>query len=638
VNFHDGSTARFGIPLAAASVILLGGAATLLPSGAAVRHYIWMTGLLLTAAPIVWNTGRGILRRKFAADLIASLTVIVALTLGQPVVGLVIVIMQSGGESLERLAGRRASDALRALQENAPRVVHRFVNDALEDIGISTMVAGDLILVRPGEMVPCDGEVINGSSHVDTSTLTGEPLPRKVSPGSALMSGCINLEGPLTVRAVAAAEESQYAKIVALVREAQASKAPLQRVADRFAAWFTPLTIVVCGIGFAISGDWERVLAVLAIATPCPLILATPVAILGGMNTSARRQILIRNGAALEALGRTTAVIFDKTGTITIGHPQVTRVVAVSEISEDQVLKLASAVEQGSGHLLARTLVKEAEKRGLLARPATGVVEAAGRGVEGESDGMHVAVGARSYITEKFPATKAAIARLDEADGESATLRAYVSVNGDLVGLVEYGDVIRSGIAELVRSLREAGVRHLMLLSGDRAENARAVARKVGIDEARGDMLPEDKVAIVKRLLHSGESVVMIGDGTNDAPALGTATVGVALASHGRGIATEAADVILLADDPSRLLDGIKISRRTMRIARQSIWVGLCISGIGMMFAATGKIPPIAGAGLQELVDLGVILNALRVSRPIQCGKRREILQPILTDPAFQRS
>lgn len=638
MKFHDGNTARYGIPLAAASVILLGGAATLLPSGAALRHYVWMAGLLLTAAPIVWNTGRGILRGKFAADLIASLTVIVALTLDQPVVGLVIVIMQSGGESIERLAGRRASDALRALQENAPRVVHRFANEALEDIDISTMVAADLILVRPGEMVPCDGEVINGSSHVDTSTLTGEPLPRKVSPGSALMSGCINLEGPLTVRALAAAEESQYAKIVALVREAQASKAPLQRVADRFAAWFTPLTIAVCGIAFGISGDWERVLAVLAIATPCPLILATPVAILGGMNTSARRQILIRNGGALEALGRTTAVIFDKTGTITIGHPQVTRVVAVSDISEDQVLKLASAVEQGSGHLLARTLVKEAEKRGLLIRAATGVVEAAGRGVEGESYGLHVAIGARSYITEKFPATKPVIARLDEADGESATLRAYVSVNGNLVGLVEYGDVIRSGIAELVCSLREAGVRHLMLLSGDRAENARAVARKVGIDEARGDMLPEDKVAIVKRLLNSGESVVMIGDGTNDAPALGTATVGVALASHGRGIATEAADVILLADDPSRLLDGIRISRRTMRIARQSIWAGLGISGIGMMFAAIGKIPPIAGAGLQELVDLGVILNALRVSRPIQYGKRREILQPILTDHAFQRS
>ena len=615
---RERTVGRYWIPLAAAFVIALGGVATFLPQGAVLRHRVWMVGLILTGAPIVWTTARGMLRGKFAADVIASLTVIVAVALGQPIVGLVIVIMQTGGEALERLAEGKASDALRALEANAPRKVHRIIGEIVEDTDISAMRAGDLILVRPGEMVPCDGEVVKGSSHVDTSTLTGEPLPRKAVPGSELMSGSINHESPLTVRALAAAEESQYAKIVALVREAQASKAPLQRIADRFATWFTPLTVVVCGIAYAISGDWERVLAVLAIATPCPLILATPVAILGGMNTSARRQILIRNGGALEALGRTTAVIFDKTGTITIGHPEVTRVLAVNSVPENDLLKLASAVEQGSGHLLARTLVHEAEARGVLASPALDVVEAPGRGVEGDVDGIRVAVGARSFISERFPATRPVITRLDNEDGDAAILRAYVAIDGELAGLIEYGDVIRDGIPDLVTSLRASGVRHVVLLSGDRAENARAVAATVGIQEARGDMLPEDKVSVVQRLLHNGESVVMIGDGTNDAPALGTATVGVALASHGRGIATEAADVILLADDPSRLLDAIRISKRTMRIARQSIWAGLGISIVGMMFAANGRIPPIFGAALQEAVDLGVILNALRASRSIR--------------------
>lgn len=609
---------RYWIPFAAAFVIALGGAATFFPQGAALRYRVWMVGLILTGAPIVWTTARGMLRGKFAADVIASLTVIVAVALGEPVVGLVIVIMQTGGEALERLAEGRASDALRALEANAPRKVHRVIGELVEDIDASEMRAGDLILVRPGEMVPCDGVVIRGNSHVDTSTLTGEPLPRKAVPGSELMSGSVNHESPLTVRATARAEESQYAKIVALVREAQASKAPLQRIADRFATWFTPLTIAVCGIAYAFSGDWERVLAVLAIATPCPLILATPVAILGGMNTSARRQILIRNGGALEALGRTSAVIFDKTGTITIGHPEVTRVLAVDSVPENDLLSLASAVEQGSGHLLARTLVHEAEARGVLASPALDVVEAPGRGVEGDVDGVRVAVGARSYISERFPATRPVITRLDDADGDAATLRAYVAIDGELAGLIEYGDVIREGIPELVNSLRSIGVRHVVLLSGDRAENAKAVAAAVGIQEARGDMLPEDKVVVVQRLLDDGESVVMIGDGTNDAPALGTATVGVALASHGRGIATEAADVILLADDPSRVLDAIRISKRTMRIARQSIWAGLGISIVGMIFAANGRITPIFGAALQEFVDLGVILNALRASRSIR--------------------
>jgi heavy metal translocating P-type ATPase len=605
--------ASYRIPIAATLAILLGGAAMLLPGGAVPAHRIWMVGLVLCGVPVIYTTVRSLLHGKFAADVIASLTVLAAVALGHPVVGLVIVVMQTGGEALERMAEGRATNALRALQESAPRRAHRIIGETMTDVDTAALQKGDTVLVRPGEVVPCDGTVLAGRSHVDTATLTGEPLPRKVVDGDHVMSGSINQESPLTICATAAAEESQFAKIVALVREAQASKAPLQRIADRVAVWFTPATILVCVIAYLSSGDSERVLAVLAIATPCPLILATPVAILGGMNTSARRQILVRTGGALEALAGTTAVVFDKTGTITIGQPRVSRVIAVNSISESDVLRLASSVEQGSGHLLARTVVLAATERGLNLTPAIGIVEAPGRGVEGDVNGSHVAIGARSFISERFPETKQLVADLDSTDPSG--LRAYVAVNGKLAGIVDYGDRIRDGVRSLIESLRHAGVDRVILLSGDRAANVAETARKVGIEESHGDMLPEDKVEVVRRLVAAGESVVMMGDGTNDAPALGAATVGVALASHGRGVATEAADLILLADEPARLMDAIQISRRTMRIARQSIWFGLGVSGIGMLFAARGSIAPIAGAAIQEAVDLAVILNALRASR-----------------------
>ena len=602
-------------PVAAFVFLIAGGALTLLPHGAIWRHRVWMAGLIITSAPILWKTVRGMIRGRFAADIVASLAVMASVFLGQPLVGLVIVLMQSGGEALERLAEGRATNALRALEEASPRVAHRMRAELVEDVSVDVVRPGDSILVRPGEIVPCDGTVISGASHLDTSSLTGEPLPRRVLPESAVLSGSVNQEGPLVIRVRVAASQSQYARIVELVREAQASKAPLQRIADKYAVLFTPLTIIACAVAFAISRDWSRVLAVLAIATPCPLILATPVAMLGGMNQAARRQILLRNCGALQALGSTTAVLFDKTGTITIGHPRVSGVRAVKPLSEMDVLRFAGAVEQGSGHLLARTLVAEAERRGQMMARATAVVETPGRGVEGIVDGRRVAVGARSFVAERHPETRLEMQESESESGDAPALRAYVAIDGSLAGVVEYADMIRPGMTALVEGLRLSGVRHVMLLSGDRQENVEAIANAVGINEWRGDMLPQDKVEVVRRLIDDGHSVVMLGDGTNDAPALSTATVGIALASHGRGIATEAADVILLADDPSRLLDGIEISRRTMRIARQSIFAGLGISAVGMALASLGHVPPLAGAAFQEVVDLAVIANALRASR-----------------------
>ena len=599
-------------PLLALGFILGGLTARLLEFGAAYDRAIWYAGLAITGSAVVWRTLRGAVRGQFASDVVATLAIVAAALLGHPVVGLVIVLMQTGGEALERYAEGRASDAVRALEAAAPRVAHRLRGTATHDVRADDVAIGDLLLVRPGELIPCDAVVVDGTSHVDASMLTGESLPISAARDARLMSGSANLDGPLTVRALATAQESQYARIVALVRSAQASKAPLQRVADRYAVWFTPVTLIVCAVAYAASGDWLRVLAVLAVATPCPLILATPVAVIGGINRAARRQIIMRHGTALERVGTATVAVFDKTGTITIGQPRVREVVTAAGFAAADVLRLAGAVERSSGHLLARTLVHAAEASGVALPQAEQVVEVPGRGVSGMVEGHCVIVGARSFVLERSSGGEAALAGFEPAESQ---LRAYVAVDGAVVATVEYADALRPGLSDVLRDLTTLGVRRVMLLSGDHSKTARTVAAAAGIAEVRGDLLPEDKVTVVRALVASGESVLMVGDGTNDAPALSAATVGIALAGHGGGITAEAADVVILVDDLSRVPEAMRISRRTMHIARQCIGVGLGLSAVGMLAAALGGLQPTAGALVQEAIDLAVIVNALRASR-----------------------
>jgi heavy metal translocating P-type ATPase len=556
---------------------------------------------------------------RFAADLVAMLAIIGALLLREPLAGLIVVLMQTGGEALEHYAQGRASEALRELESAAPRLAHRIVGGNVVDVEADVVRVGDELLLRPGELLACDATVVEGRSHVDTSRLTGEPAPVTAEAGTHLLSGSLNLEGPLTLRVTAPASESQYARIVELVRTAQGSKAPLQRLADRYAVWFTPITLALCAITYVLSGDATRVLAVLVVATPCPLILATPVAVIGGINRAARHGIIFRNGTALEQLGGVSTAIFDKTGTLTIGRPEVARVLALPPLTGDEVLRLASGVEQGSGHLLARTLVQEAEARGIDPPAAKNVSEAPGQGVSGNIEGRQVTVGGWSFVVDRHPAAQAELRALRTADSTPG-LRAYVAIDGHGAGVVEYADRLRPELTGFIPRLQQLGIRRVLLLSGDDQANATSVARAVGIGEAHGDLLPEAKVAYVQRLMQEGDGVLMVGDGTNDAPALGTATVGVALASSGGGISAEAADAVILADDPTRVADAIEISRRTLRIARQSIWTGLGLSGTAMVVASFGYIPPIAGAILQEVIDVAVILNALRATFPARAA------------------
>lgn len=607
--------ARRGLVPALALAGILAGLALQLSGRPDAARLVWMAGLLVTGAPVAFRTLGGVLRGKFNADLVATLAIMTAALLVTPLPGLIVVLMQTGGEALERYAEGRASEAVRALEEAAPRLAHRIIPGGEEEVSATAVGVGDQLIVRPGELIPCDGVVVSGRSHVDTAALTGEPIPRLAESGAALMSGMANLESPLIIRATALAAQSQYARIVELVRHAQQSKAPMQRLADRYATWFTPLTLVVCGVAWGVSGDLQRVLAVLVVATPCPLILAVPVAVIGGINRAARRQVIFRSGVALEELGRTTVAVFDKTGTLTLGRPEVSAVWSHPPFTSDDVLRVAGAVENGSGHLLAGPVVSAARALGGTLPVATDVAEMAGRGIVGTVDGRRVLVGAASLLRERHPALVADLDALEHEHSDAGgAVRAFIAVDSALAGVITYADALRPGVEALLPALRAAGIQRTVLLSGDATANAEAIAGQLGFDEAHGDLLPEDKVGAVRALTANGTRVFMVGDGTNDAPALSTATVGIALASGGGGITAEAADVVILGDDPRRLIDAIEVSRWTSHVARQSVLAGLGLSSLAMLLAAAGYIPATAGALLQEGIDVAVILNALRAA------------------------
>lgn len=602
-------------PLIALAFLLAGFATPLVLSADPWRDRVWLLGLLVTGVPVAWRTLRGMLRGEFAADVVAMLAIVGALLLGQPLAGLVVVLMQTGGEALDAYAVARASNAVAALEADAPRTAHRVRKGRVEDIDAGIIEPGDALLIRPGELVPADGVVLDGTSHVDTSRLTGEPVPVRTAVGARLLSGSVNQEGAFTMRAERRSQESQYARIVDLVRSAQASKSPLQRTADVWAVWFTPLTLLACLVAWLVSHDWTRVLAVLVVATPCPLILAAPVAIIGGINRAARRAIIVRHGAALEGLSRVDTAVFDKTGTLTVGKPQVARVIAGDGSDLLTVLAKAAAVEQGSGHLLARVIVAEAEARGATLAMATALHETPGRGVTGEVAGEWVVVGSPDFVRERLQErVPAAAGLLATMESDATGLRAYVATAGGEVARIEFADQIRPELAPMFEALRALGLRDLYLFSGDREENVRAIAEAVGISQFAGGLTAQDKASRVSAIEKGGRRVLMVGDGTNDAPSLSTATVGVALAGHGGGVVAEAADVVLLVDDPGRIPEAVEIGRRALFIARQSIGVGLGLSLVGMGFAAAGMLTPVAGALIQEAIDVAVILNALRAS------------------------
>jgi heavy metal translocating P-type ATPase len=558
---------------------------------------VFLAALLLGGIPLVFQTVRGLLRGRFAADVVASLAIVTALILGQYFAGVIIVLMQSGGEALEAYAMRRASSALEAVLARAPKVAHRLRGSDVDDVPVDHVVVGDDLVVRPGDLVPVDCEVTDGTSTVDQSALTGEPLPLRAVAGTHLMSGSVNLDGALRVRTLRPSDESQYQQIVVLVERARQEKPPIQRIADRFAVWFTPVTLLMCGVAYLVTGSPTSVLAVLVVATPCPLILATPVAVIAGISRAADLGVIVKHGRAIEQLGRARVVVFDKTGTLTLGQPSVSHV-------EGDVLRPAAAVEQFSSHHLAHAIADAGRERYGALPAVTEFQESPGSGVSGCVEGHTVHVGSIRHLREAGIAIDAAV-----GDGTAA----HVALDGRLAGTIEFADRLRHQVPALMQRLAVLGVNDTVMLTGDREGPAEAIAAQAGIRTVRANLLPADKVAAVRDLAKRYGNVLMVGDGINDAPALAAATVGVAMGAHGTAISAAAADVVLLVDDIARLGDAMAISRRMRGIALQSIGIGLGVSFVLMVIASLGHITPAAGAVMQEALDAVVILNALRV-------------------------
>lgn len=536
--------------------------------------------------------------------------------------------MLSGGEALESFALRRAGSSLSALAQRAPRRAHVRHDHTLVTIAAVQVEIGMVVVVKLGELVPVDGVVVAGASSVSEAHLTGEPLPQRKEPGSLVLSGSVNLESVLDIRATKRSAESQYAQIVRLVEEAQTHKAPIHRLADRYAVWFTVITCIVAGMTWLLSGSALDALAVLVVATPCPLILATPIAIMSGIDRAAKLGIILKSGAAMEQLGEVDVAVFDKTGTLTLGMPELVEIVRggdnsqLADLTDDEVLSLVASIEQFSAHVLARAVVQAARKRRVALAPVTDVAETTGNGLQGRvtlaqpptGRLIEVAIGNRKFMRSLDISESATLATERERRTTEGQVCSFVALNGRLFGMLVFADRPRPELAELTAQLKAAGIRETALLTGDVERVAEQVARLASIDRMLARCLPGDKVRYIEERQKSGHRVLMIGDGVNDAPALATATVGLAMGGQ-ELTASAAADAILLSPNLLRVATAVRLGRHVLAVAKQGIWVGMALSLVAMTLAAKGDIPPAAGAILQEGVDVLVVLNALRAGR-----------------------
>jgi heavy metal translocating P-type ATPase len=596
---------RYPVALLAAIGLGAGVVARFALADPATADRLFFLTLIVGGIPIVARTSWGLARGRFAADVVAMLAIIGAVLFHEYFAGAVIVLMQSGGEALEAYAMHRATGSLEALLARAPKIAHRLEGTRLEDVAVEAVRPGDLLVVKPGDLVPVDGAVAAGTSAVDQSAVTGEPLPIRAIPGTILMSGSLNMEGALTLRALRPSAQSQYQQIVEMVEHARREKPPIVRIADRFAIWFTPLTLAMCGAAYLTTRDPASVLAVLVVATPCPLILAAPMAVIAAISRAAAQGIIVKTGSAIEQVGRARVVVFDKTGTLTLGRPLVEEVTAEDGGSPDELLRLAAAVERLSSHHLGQAVAAAGRRLGGELPPADEVRETPGLGVSGRVSGHAVDVGSAAYFASRGM-------KASDRGGMVERTTAFVAIDGRFAGTITFADRLRHQVPSLMQRLSHLGVTDTVMLTGDRRESAEAIAAQAGIRTVRANLLPADKVSAVLDLKRRHGGVVMVGDGINDAPALAAATVGVAMGEHGPAASAEAADVVLLVDDIARVADAMAISQRMRRIILQSIGVGLGVSAALMVVASQGHIAPSLGAVLQEALDAAVILNALR--------------------------
>jgi heavy metal translocating P-type ATPase len=574
----------------------------------------WTLATAPAVAGLAVSIVRDFLAGRFGVDAIALVSMSGALALGQPLAGAVVALMYSGGNVLEEIAVARAEHDLRSLVDRAPREAHRRIADRIHEIPISEVAVGDQLLVRAGEIVPVDGVVASTAATIDESALTGEPIPAVKARGTAVLSGSLNAGETFELVVSAAAGESTYASIVRLVTAAQTSKAPFVRLADRYALIFLPVTLVLAFVAWLISGDLIRSLAVLVAATPCPLILAAPVAFIAGVAQAARRGILVKGGGPLEALARAHTVLFDKTGTLTVGGARLLSIEVAPGENADEVLMLGASLEQASHHVVARAIVEAGAERALRLKVPGEVRESVGSGLQGVIDGRRVAAGSRDMIFPCGHVSEWASRAIRRASWRSA-LTVFVAVEGRPIGALLLADELRADTPRAIRMMREAGVARMVMVTGDRAAAAQAIGAALDLDAVLADRVPSDKVDAVRSEQRLNPTI-MVGDGINDAPALASADVGIALGARGASASSEAADVVILADRLDRVGEAIVIARRARRIAVESIVAGMGLSTLAMLAATLGWLMPVPAAILQELIDVAVILNALRALTP----------------------
>ncbi|WP_312178451.1 heavy metal translocating P-type ATPase [Arthrobacter sp.] len=599
-------------PVVAATIVVLT-VVLLLETGAPAAAQ-WIASLYVLGVVVLTGVGmvRDMMRGHWGLDILAVVAMLATIAVGEYIAALIIVLMLSGGEALEVYAAGRAKGELNALLDRAPQLAHRLPSDAdtgghhtgaAEDIPATEVTAGDVLLVKPAEVVPVDGVLLSEAASFDESSLTGESLPVARTTGESVMSGSVNGTLAVRMRATATTADSQYQRIVSLVQAAADSKAPVVRLADRFAVPFTVVSLLIAGIAWAVSGDPVRFAEVLVLATPCPLLIAAPVAFIGGMSRAAGNGVIVKGGATLEQLSRAQTAAFDKTGTLTYGRPELVAVNPEPGFSADELLALAASAEQYSSHVLAASVLTAARARGLVPSPADTAQEVATNGVEAQIGGRTVRVGKHRFIAEADPQTRS----VSLSPGQMGV---YLSVDGRFAGTLVMSDTARTNAADTVAALRALGIRETLMLTGDGAVTAQSMGSTVGITDIRSELLPEDKVQAVAGL--PLRPVIMVGDGVNDAPVLAAADVGIAMGARGSTAASESADVVIVADDFSKVAEAVRIGQRTMRVALGSIWLGIGLSVALMLVASFGFIPAVAGALTQELVDLAAILNALR--------------------------
>lgn len=569
--------------------------------------------LLIVGSIPVFIEILGALRKgNFGADIIALTAIVTSYVMDQYLAGMVIVLMLSGGRALEDFALSRAKKELTALISNAPREAHRKENGNLRSIPVSEVVIGDIIVVKPGEVIAVDGIVIEGNSPVDEAALTGESIPVEKGPNSHVMSGSINKGNVLEIKAIHVSKDSQYEQIIRLVENAEKTKAPLVRLADRYSGWFTIITLLLSGAAWTLGNDGMRLLAVLVVATPCPLILATPIAIVSGMSRAAKRGIIIKNGGALETLGNTKTFVFDKTGTLTFGVPNITEIKAEKGTPEE-VIQIAASLDQVSVHVIARSLIQYAKAHNVALTYPTEFEEIIGSGAKGRLDHTTYFLGKLGLIEAQNIAIPSDVKEHEKNLKNEGKMALYLASEKEFLGTIYLADTVRPEVKMLFEALHINGVQRTIMLTGDRKAVADHIGEQAGVHEVIAECLPDDKLRHIERLRRESSPVVMVGDGINDAPALAAADIGIAMGSTGSTATSEVADIVIMVDNIERVSDAFAIARRTLTVAKQSIYTGMGLSIFFMILAALGYISPIYGAIIQEVVDIIVILNALRV-------------------------